>query len=163
MSRIHKKETVADVNVYDAAVARFEYLYDNYDKVIISFSGGKDSTVCLNLAIAAAERKGKLPVYAVFFDEEAIHPETIEYVERVRNNPKVNLKWYCLPLVHRNACSRKQPYWTTWDEKEKDKWVREMPECAVTDLVGYGYIGDKAVAVNCRDVPTIPAFAPMMF
>jgi predicted phosphoadenosine phosphosulfate sulfurtransferase len=163
MGKVLKKETVEGVNVYDAAIKRFEYLYDNFDKVIISFSGGKDSTVCLNLALEVAKKKNRLPIDVVFFDEEAIHPETIEYVERVANNPDVNFKWYCVPVQHRNACSRKQPYWNCWDKKEEHKWVRPLPSKAITELYGYGYVGNKYVKVNFKDVPTIPEFAPMMF
>ena len=42
MGRILKKEVVEDVNVYDASIKRFRYLFDNFDKVVVSFSGGKD-------------------------------------------------------------------------------------------------------------------------
>ena len=34
-----------DENVYDAAIERIEYLFDEFDEVIVSFSGGKDSTI----------------------------------------------------------------------------------------------------------------------
>jgi len=66
MGRILKKETVEGVNVYDAAIKRFEYLFDNFDKVVVSFSGGKDSTVCLNLALEVAKKKNKLPLDVYF-------------------------------------------------------------------------------------------------
>jgi predicted phosphoadenosine phosphosulfate sulfurtransferase len=128
MGRILKKEVVADVNVYDAAIKRFEYLFDNFDKVVVSFSGGKDSTVCLNLALEVAKKKNKLPLDVYFWDEEAIHPDTIEYVERVRQLPEVRFKWLCIPIRHRNACSRKEPYWQCWDPHKKDLWVRDMPD-----------------------------------
>jgi predicted phosphoadenosine phosphosulfate sulfurtransferase len=128
MGRILKKEVVADVNVYDAAIKRFEYLFDNFDKVVVSFSGGKDSTVCLNLALEVAKKKNKLPLDVYFWDEEAIHPDTIEYVERVRQLPEIRFKWLCIPIRHRNACSRKEPYWQCWDPNKKDLWVRNMPD-----------------------------------
>ena len=128
MGRILKKEVVADVNVYDAAIKRFEYLFDNFDKVVVSFSGGKDSTVCLNLALEVAKKKNKLPLDVYFWDEEAIHPDTIEYVERVRQLPEIRFKWLCIPIRHRNACSRKEPYWQCWDPHKKDLWVRDMPD-----------------------------------
>ena len=86
-------------------------LYQRFDTVVVSFSGGKDSTVCLHLALEAAAATGKLPVLAYFWDEEAIHPETIEYVERIRSRADVKLTWLCLPVKHRNACSRRSPYW----------------------------------------------------
>lgn len=130
--RVRQKQYL-DTNVYDAALERIRYCYKMHDKVVVSFSGGKDSTAVLNLTIKVARELGKLPVHAVFFDEEAIHPPTIEYVERVRQNPDVKLDWYCLPVKHRNACSNEQPYWNCWHPDEKHLWVREMPEGVITE------------------------------
>ncbi len=45
--------------------------------------GEKDSTVALNLALQVATERGRLPLDTCFVDEEAITPETVEYVERV--------------------------------------------------------------------------------
>jgi predicted phosphoadenosine phosphosulfate sulfurtransferase len=140
--KILKKEFVEDVNVYDAALERFRYLFDNFDKVVVSFSGGKDSTVCLNLAWQVAKEKNKLPLDVYFWDEEAIHPETIEYVERVRANPEIRFKWLCIPIKHRNGCSRKQPYWHCWNPEEKEKWVRDMPDNVITHIEGFKW-GDS--------------------
>jgi predicted phosphoadenosine phosphosulfate sulfurtransferase len=117
-------------------------LFDNFDKVVVSFSGGKDSTVCLNLAWQVAKEKNKLPLDVYFWDEEAIHPETIEYVERVRANPEIRFKWLCIPIKHRNGCSRKQPYWHCWNPEEKEKWVRDMPDNVITHIEGFKW-GDS--------------------
>jgi len=136
VSRIHKKREV-EANVYDAAVARFNELYDRFDKIVVSFSGGKDSTVCLNLALQVAHERGRLPLDVYFWDEEAIHPETIEYIERVRAREDVRFKWLCIPIQHRNACSRQQPYWHPWNPAEKHLWVRPLPEGAITELPGF--------------------------
>lgn len=137
LKTLKKKHT--DTNVYDAAVERFDFLFRTYDKVVVSFSGGKDSTVCLNLALEAARRAGKLPLEAIFFDEEAIHPPTIDYVERVRQHPDIKLHWICVPVKHRNACSRKEPWWYPWNPAEKEKWIRPLPEGAITDLPGFKF------------------------
>ena len=38
-------------NVYDSAIERINFIFDEFKNVIVSFSGGKDSTVILNLAL----------------------------------------------------------------------------------------------------------------
>lgn len=129
---IRKKE-FQDQNVWEAAKERVRLIYERFDKVVVSFSGGKDSTAVLNVVLEVAKELNKLPLKVVFFDEEAIHPPTIEYVERVRQNPEIDLEWYCLQFKHRNAASNEEPFWYCWDEEKKDKWVRPLPEGAITE------------------------------
>lgn len=130
-TKIRQKEYI-DKNVYDKTLERIRYVYDTFDKVVVSFSGGKDSTVVLNCALKIAKEKNKLPLEVVFFDEEAIHPPTIEYVERVRNQKDINLLWYCLEWKHRNACSNEEPFWYCWEKGKEDIWVRELPANVIT-------------------------------
>ena len=132
MSKVRKKK-YGDDNVWEASLKRIHRCYDLFDNIIVNFSGGKDSTAVLNATLEVAKQRGKLPVKAMFFDEESLPPETIEYVERVRNTEGVDLDWICLPIKHRNACSNDEPYWKAWDEKYKDVWVREIPEYAITE------------------------------
>lgn len=132
MAKIRKKETLEE-NVYEMALQRTRYIFESFDKVVVSFSGGKDSTAVLNVALKVAKEKGKLPLEVVFFDEEAIHPPTIEYVRRVSQMPEVDLKWYCLEFKHRNASSNEEPFWYTWEKGKEDLWTRELPEEAITE------------------------------
>ena len=46
-------------NVYEATVERLNFIFDEFDKVCISFSGGKDSGVVLNMAIDIARARGR--------------------------------------------------------------------------------------------------------
>lgn len=147
-TKIRTKQ-LGEKNVYDAAIERINYLYDLYDEIVVSFSGGKDSTAVLNLTIEVARERNRLPVRAIFFDEEAIHPPTIEYVERVRKNPDVKLEWFCLPVKHRNACSNEQPFWYCWNPEEKNLWVRDMPEGAITEHPGFKF-GDSFQDFSCK-------------
>tara|TARA_R110000851_G_scaffold7488_2_gene29034 strand:- start:1550 stop:2719 length:1170 start_codon:yes stop_codon:yes gene_type:complete len=128
-----KKKNYLETNVYEEAKTRIKYLYSIYEDIEVSFSGGKDSTALLLCCIEVAKELGRLPVKAFFYDEEAIHPPTIEYVQRVYDSPEVDLKWYCIPIKHRNACSNEQPFWHCWNPSEKNLWTREMPECAITE------------------------------
>jgi predicted phosphoadenosine phosphosulfate sulfurtransferase len=128
-----RKKQYLEEDVYSKTLERIRYLYGIMDRVVVSFSGGKDSTAVLNCTLEVARELGRLPVEVVFFDEEAIHPPTIEYVERVANNPEVDLKWYSLEFKHRNACSNEEPYWYCWDKERIDKWVRPMHPLAITE------------------------------
>jgi predicted phosphoadenosine phosphosulfate sulfurtransferase len=128
------KAKITERDVLTAARERFDTLYRRFDRVAVMFSGGKDSTVCLHLAIEAARAHGKLPVEAIFYDEEAIYPTTIEYVKRMMVSPEVKLYWYCLPVQHRNAASRRQPYWHPWHPDEQHLWCAPLPDTALTEL-----------------------------
>ena len=120
-------------NVYEASKKRIEYCYKNYDKVCVSFSGGKDSTAVLNVALEVAREMDKLPLDVMFFDEEAVHPPTVEYVQRVSEIEDINFIWLCMEWKHRNACSNEEPYWYCWDKDKEDLWVRPLPKTAITD------------------------------
>lgn len=136
MPRNHKSiiKKTQDQNVYEASLERIEYLYKRFDKIIVSFSGGKDSTALLQCTLEVARKLNKLPLEVVFVDEEAIPPTTVEYIERVRQNKKeINLVWLCLEFEHRNACSVEQPYWYCWNKEEKHLWTRPLPDGAITE------------------------------
>ncbi len=126
MGRINKKRDIQK-DVYTLALERINRTYDIFDNVVVMFSGGKDSTVCLNLTLQVAKERNKLPLQVYFFDEEAIPYETIDYVTRVANEPDVKMNWLCLPVKHRNGCSRNHPHWFPWAPEDKEKWTRPYP------------------------------------
>jgi predicted phosphoadenosine phosphosulfate sulfurtransferase len=120
------------MNVFEAALSRIEQCYLSYDQVVVSFSGGKDSTVVLELAVKVARELGKLPVKVFFCDEEAIFPDTVDYVTRTANRGDLDFDWVCLPVEHRNGCSRTSMFWIPWEESKQDIWVRPIPSGAIT-------------------------------
>lgn len=117
-----------DLSVYDASVERFDFVYTQFEKVYVSFSGGKDSGVMLNMAIEAAQRHDKLPVHVLIVDLEAQYGHTVEYVTKMVSRPEVKAYWVCLPLHLRNAVSQYQPNWKCWDPLKRSAWVREYPD-----------------------------------
>lgn len=117
-----------DVNVYDAAIERFDFVYTNFSTIYVSFSGGKDSGVMLNMVIDAARRHDKLPVDVLIVDLEAQYNNTIEYIMEMASRPEVRAHWVCLPIHLRNAVSQYHSHWICWDEEKRDAWVRDYPD-----------------------------------
>ena len=56
-------------NVYEEALKRIEFFFDEFEEVIVGFSGGKDSTVTLHLALEVAEKRNRLPLKVLFVDQ----------------------------------------------------------------------------------------------
>ena len=127
------KQYIDGKTVTEAAEERIRHCYDRFDEIVVSFSGGKDSTAVLNMVIKVATELDRLPVRVDFFDEEVITPDTYEYVNRVRQRPEVDMNWYCLPFKHAHGCSLRKKEWKTFDPKDEDKWVRPMPDWAISE------------------------------
>jgi predicted phosphoadenosine phosphosulfate sulfurtransferase len=140
-----------NTNVLEEASKRIKSCFQRFDKVVVSFSGGKDSTVVLNLAYETAKKLNKLPLEVIYIDEEALTFQTIEYVNRVSDRTDLNFYWYCLPIKHRNACSNNEPWWYPWEPSKKNIWCRELP--------------DKAILTHPRFKPgqTMPEFCDGMY
>jgi len=114
-------------NVYSAAVERVDWILDNFPAYYVSFSGGKDSGVTLNLVLERARLKNKLPVPVMFFDWETCYKETIDFVARIMLRDDVEPYWICLPECEDNGSSIYERYWKPWDPAKRDKWIRPMP------------------------------------
>lgn len=130
-----------DTDVWTLALERTAHAMTIFDQVAVAFSGGKDSTAVMNVALEVAHSDQKfarhLPLRCVFYDEEAIPQETADYVERISKREDVALEWLCLPVQHRNACSRHHPYWWPWAPEDEAKWCRPLPEQAITRQDGF--------------------------
>ena len=133
---ISKKRAI-NTDVWTLAKQRVSTAFDLFDTVAVSFSGGKDSTACLNLVLDEAKERNVKKVRVFFFDEEAIPYQTEEYARRVSQQAAVDFQWLCIPVRHRNGCSRDEPWWFPWDPDKRDKWVRSLPVEAITKLNGF--------------------------
>lgn len=119
-------------NVLDAANERISWTFDNFERVYLSFSGGKDSTLMLHLVMdEAIKRKQKIGL--LFVDLEGQYSLTIEHIKNCFEmyGEHIEPYWCCLPIHLRNAVSVYQPFWLCWDDDQEENWIREKPELAV--------------------------------
>ena len=70
-------------NVFDEALKRINWLFDEFENIVVGCSGGKDSTVVLNLCLKVAEERNRLPLTVMFIDQEAEWQHTIDYMKTV--------------------------------------------------------------------------------
>jgi len=125
-----KKEYTND-NVYEAVQKRLRYIFEEFEHIFVSFSGGKDSGLLLNMTLDFQRKYYPDKKIGVFHqDFEAQYSHTTEYVERTfeRIKDEVEPYWVCLPMATRTAVSNYEMYWYPWDDTKKDIWVRPMPD-----------------------------------
>lgn len=122
------KKVYINKSVLQASKDRISKTFDDFKKVYISFSGGKDSTVMTHLVMEEAIKR-KRKVGLLIIDLEAQYNETIIHIEEIVDKYKehIDLHWFCGELQLRNAVSDFEPKWTCWSEEDKDIWVRDKP------------------------------------
>jgi predicted phosphoadenosine phosphosulfate sulfurtransferase len=118
----------AHENVLDAAKRRVAHVFDCFDRVVVSISGGKDSLVLWHLAVSEAERRGRR-VEVFFLDQEAEYQGTIDVISRCMRHPAVEPLWYQVPLRMTNATSHRQIWMNAWGPGEA--WMREKDPIAI--------------------------------
>lgn len=123
-----------DSDVLTEARQRISFTFDTFERVYVSFSGGKDSTVLLSLVAEEARARGRR-IGLLFVDLEAQYTATIKFAEECFASYAdiADPYWLALPLSLRNAVSVMEPRWICWDPDNRDRWVRSAPSIAITD------------------------------
>ena len=118
------------MNVYERTQQRLKILFECFDNIYVSFSGGKDSGVLLNLCIDYVRRHGLNRRIGVFhMDYEIQYRDTVDYVNRTlaANADILDVYRVCVPFKVQTCTSMFQRYWRPWEESKRSLWVREMP------------------------------------
>lgn len=128
-------KTRLEMDVLTAARQRIADAFDNFTRLYVSFSAGKDSTVMLHLvADEARARSRKFGVLLV--DLEGQYELTINHAKACLDEYADVIDeehWVALPIALRNAVSVYEPKWECWDPDKKSAWIRPLPTRAISD------------------------------
>lgn len=121
-------------SVYEASVERVKWTFDNFEKVYLSFSAGKDSTVMLHIVMEECKLRNQ-KIGLLIVDLEGQYKLTIDHIkETIKEYSEwIDLYWVCLPIHLRNAVSVYEPFWLCWDPERKKDWIRKLPENCISD------------------------------
>jgi predicted phosphoadenosine phosphosulfate sulfurtransferase len=124
------KRVYNDTNVYDAALERIDFIFKNFNRIYLSFSGGKDSGVMLNLTIEYM-RKNNIDkkIGLMILDNEANYEMSLEFMHDIiqDNLDLLDVFWCCLPITLPCTVSSYAIEWQCWGEDDKERWIRPMP------------------------------------
>lgn len=118
------------VNVYDAANERLAFIFANFERIYLSFSGGKDSGVMLNLTLDYMRKHGiTQKIGVMILDNEANYEHSLKFMHSIleKNLDLLDVYWCCLPITLPCTVSHYAVDWQCWGERDKDRWIRPMP------------------------------------
>lgn len=120
-----------DRNVYEAALDRIDRVYSSHDEVWVSYSGGKDSLVCLKLMEEYLDQQGwSDKINVIFRDEEVIANAIRDFVLSQVDNPRYNFVYLATPLQSEIYILGEKRKYIQWDDKRKGNWIVPKPKIA---------------------------------
>lgn len=122
----------AKKTVLEAARERIAFLFGAFDQIIVSISGGKDSTVLAHLALSEAKkRERKIGLY--FLDEEVVYQSTVDQIDYLMNLFPRNITkiWLQIECRLTNATSIDEGQLICWEAGKHKLWMRAKKAFAV--------------------------------
>ncbi len=146
-----------DWNVLQAARERISFIFDNFETISVSISGGKDSTVLAHLTLAEAQRRNRR-VGIFFLDEEVVYQATIEMVEYIMEEMApghVIPLWLQIEFHLTNATSLTETQFIPWEAGKHKLWLRPKKSYAIKAPMWdreTQYVADKNKGFGFYDV-----------
>lgn len=127
-----QRYSVDGKNVLDAARERIRFVFDHFKEIIVSVSGGKDSTALASLALDEAHRRGR-KIGLFFLDEEVVYQSTVDQVDYLMNlHPEnTNKLWLQIEFYLTNATSLTDGQLMCWESGKHKIWMRPKKPFAV--------------------------------
>ena len=125
-------KTYLGVDCLAAAQERIAWTFDNFPRIYLSFSAGKDSTVMMHLVMEEARKKSR-KIGVFFLDWECQFTMTIDHARGMfeEYSEWIDPYWCAIPITTWNGCSSHEPEWVAWDEDKKDLWVRKKEAISI--------------------------------
>jgi 3'-phosphoadenosine 5'-phosphosulfate sulfotransferase (PAPS reductase)/FAD synthetase len=126
-NRVYNKK----VNVYSASMERIDFIFKNFPKIYLSFSGGKDSGVMLNLTLDYMRRNNiTKKIGVMILDNEANYEYSLKFMHSIldKNLDLLDVYWCCLPITLPCTVSAYAVEWQCWGERDKEQWIRPYPD-----------------------------------
>jgi predicted phosphoadenosine phosphosulfate sulfurtransferase len=120
-------------NVFDEALERLRMIFDGHDDVIVSMSGGKDSTVLFRMALMVAQERGRLPLKVFWLDQEAEWQATVDYMQHIMELPEVTPYWYQIPFEFTNTLSPEKNFISVWNPEDKAIWIHPQHPLSIKE------------------------------
>lgn len=145
-----------ETNVFEEALSRIRMLFDNHDDIVVSMSGGKDSTVVFQLALMVAREKGRLPLKVFWLDQEAEWQGTVDYMSEIMHMPEVEPYWYQIPFDFPNNLSPVNKTLKIWDDEKRDEWIHPLSDIGIHESpIDVSNVGrDEAFYILIKQLPT---------
>ena len=111
--------------VEEAVHERVEYIFNEFEDIIVSISGGKDSTVLAYLMLKEANRRNR-KIGLFFLDEEVVYESTINQIKYLMNLCPDNTipMWFQIEFHLTNATSYSEGQLVSWESGKHKIWMR---------------------------------------
>ena len=119
------KQVYKNKTVLESAQERISKIFDMYENICVSVSGGKDSTVLAHLVLSEANRRNR-KVGVFFLDEEVVYESTIKQIKYIMEMfPENTIKlWFQIEVRLTNATSLNEPQLNCWEKGKHKIWMR---------------------------------------
>jgi len=126
------KQVYVNKDILTAARERMIYIFDEFKNIIVSVSGGKDSTVLAHLAISEAHKRNR-KIGIFFLDEEVVYDSTVNQIDYLMNiYPENTIRlWFQIGFNLTNSTSYKEGQLKCWEPGKSKIWMRSKRQDSI--------------------------------